>query len=164
MSPVQGITRYDYKGTHGWLARYYSTNKRVIQKTFLDARYGGDEALSLQAAQLYLRNLLFLVKPATYLKTMGRSDKNRSGFNGITLRKKTERNGAVFETYDVSYYRKGWRCTKSFRVHMYPSQQEALIAALKFRHEMERIYVEEHRQKLYRKWSRRIEVRNQGEA
>lgn len=137
-----GISRYEYKRSRGWLARYYTAAGTLSQQLFSDSRYGCSEVRSNAAAKRWLAAQACLHAPRMRIQS-GR---------GICLRHKKERNHRSVLVFDVSYTVGGRRKTKSFRVHHYPSQSAAYYAALTFRQYAERYMREEahrHRQAMY---------------
>ena len=131
-----GLTRYVYQYTCGWLARYYS-QRGPIQKLFSDSRYAYDPEASRQAAAAWLLRIASATPPVSR-HASGRSPRNTTGYVGISLTEKVERNGASFWVYQVSWAESGRRRAKSFRIHLFPSRRAALEAARAFREERER--------------------------
>ena len=68
------------------------------------------------------------------------------------VRQKREKNGAAFWVYDVSYTMQSRRRTRTFRVHLFPSQEAAFQAACAFREACERDMQRERQQTLQRQW------------
>ena len=147
---MPGITRYEYaRQGRGYLARYYA-HDRVRQKLFSDCRYSDDPQRALHAAQRWLHTCAHAYEPRPRFRQ--RSGRTRTGRVGVCLRQKWEMNGTAFWVYDVSYTMQGRRRTRSFRVHLFPSQAAAFQAACAFREACERAMQRERQQTLQRQW------------
>lgn len=141
MQTLPGITRYDYNGAHGWLARYYPPG-RTLSKLFSDSRYAWDPARSYAAACRWLAAM------TTQYPLRARFKAGR----GISLYPLRERNGAVFWVYSVNWTLKGTRKTTKFRCHLFPSWEEARLAAERFRAAKEQAMQQERLATLRRQW------------
>ena len=152
-----GLTRYAYRRTTGWLARYYGAD-RVHSKLFADSRYGYDPAAARRAAAQWLLARSRTVAPVpTYRRGAPR---NNTGHMGISLTTKVERNGARFAVYQVTWVARGRRRTKTFRVHRYPSREAAFQAAHAFRRAMEAQMDGERVRQVRRRLARQVAARD----
>ncbi len=152
----RGVSRYECRGFVGYLARYYAQDGRVCTQLFSVSRYAWDEARAQHAACQWLRKQAQTTSPRAPFRS--REPRSNTGHMGITLTTKMERNGASFAVYQVSYVLGGKRCTKSFRVHMFPSQDAALAAALAFRRSWEARALADKQQRLQNTWTRALEA------
>lgn len=140
-----GITRYDYETCAGWLGRFY-TEGRVMQHLFSDSHYGHDKGRSHAAAQSWLLAQLATTEPRPRFR------RRRASPAGICQRYKQERRGRRILVYDVSYQLQGRRRTRSFRVHLFHSETQALYAACRFRRTMEDAMQCERTAALWQAW------------
>ena len=90
--PVQGITRFEYKRTQGWLARYYARG-RVVQRLFSDSHYGDDAGRAHGAAKAFLARCADAIEPCPHFHQHPTA-RNESGRVGVCLVTKRERSGA----------------------------------------------------------------------
>ena len=149
-TPIPGITRYEYhRQGRGYLARYYA-HDCVKQKLFSDCRYSDDPQRALHAAQRWLHACAHAYEPRPRFRQ--RSVRTRTGRVGVCLRQKREKRRAAYWVYDVSYTVQGHRRTRSFRVHLFPSQEAAFQAACAFREARERDMQRERQETLRRQW------------
>lgn len=135
---------------HGYLARYYTYDGQVRTRGFSLSRHGWDADRALQSACEWLVAQAETADPrAPYRQTKALSN---TGYRGITLTQKIERNGASFWVYSVAYMCEGKRATKTLRVHLFPSQEAALAAAVAFRRAWEIRALHEKRLALRAVW------------
>lgn len=148
---TQGITRFEYHRTRGWLARYYARG-RVVQRLFSDSRCGYDEQRSCGAARAFLAQCARDVEPRQRFRQRP-TRRTTSGRVGVCLVTKRERSGASVRLWSVNYVAGGRRRTKTFRIHHYASEGEAFLAAVAFRHTQELAMQHERRACLQRLWA-----------
>jgi len=123
----------------GYLARIYYPDNEVISRAFSVARYGSQESALAAAIRWRAEEIQRNPPPPKKPHRDSLIASNTSGFNGISITYKRERNGKKTEVINVSYsLRPNEPKCKSYRIHLFPSFDSALQEALKFRAEMER--------------------------
>ncbi len=138
-----GISRIDYKSTHGWFARVYMKDKQVISKLFSDKKCGGWE-IALEMAREWRDKTDAGIaeelrpKPRRYFKKPPKN--NTSGRVGIskTFSRSAGGKGTKIWCFSVSWNPEPKRpkC-KSFYISQYLSEEAAFKAACQFREQME---------------------------
>ena len=151
MRHTHGITRFEYRRTQAWLARYYARGK-VIQRLFSDSHYGYDEDRSHVAAQAFLAQCANDIEPRPRFR-QGYSSRTNSGRVGVCLVTKRERSGEYVQMWSVNYMTGRKRRTKTFRIHHYASKEKALQVAVIFRQTQELAMQRERREGLRRLWA-----------
>ena len=136
LTHTHGITRFEYRRTQGWLARYYARGT-TIQRLFSDSRYRYDEERSRAAAQAFLLDCSKAIEPRSRFRQR-RTARTTSGRVGVCLVTKRERSGAHVRMWSVNYVARGQRKTKTFRTHHFTSEAEAVQVAVVFRQTQER--------------------------
>ena len=140
----RGISRIDYKHTHGWFARIYLKGKRVRSKLFSDGQHESREEALERAREWRDREKRELSpedrpKRIRYFKTPSKS--NTSGRVGISrtfTRSKVDKDQKL-ECFSVSWSEKpGKPKNRSFFFSIYGSEEAAFKAACDFRAEKER--------------------------
>lgn len=153
LAHTQGITRFEYCRTQGWLARYYARGM-VVQRLFSDSRYGYEEDRSRAAARAFLLSCATGIEPRPRFRHRQlRTAHTPSGRVGVCLVTKRERSGTRVRMWSVNYVAGGRRRTKTFRIHHYVSDGEAFLAAVAFRHTQELAMQHERRACLQRLWA-----------
>ena len=150
-SHTQGITRFEYHRTQGWLARYYARDW-VIQRFFSDSHYGYDGDRSHAAAQVFLAQCAHDIEPRPRFHQR-RTVRTRSGRVGVCLVTKRERSGAHVRMWSVNYVAGGQRKNKTFRVHHFASETEAFLVAMAFRQAKEWVMQHERQEYLKGLWA-----------
>jgi hypothetical protein len=140
----RGISRIDYKHTHGWFARVYLTGKQVRSKLFSDNLHASSEEALAQAREWRDREEAQIApedRPPRirYLKTLPKS--NTSGRVGISrtfTRSKADPNKKLW-CFNVSWASEpGKPRNSSFYFNTYGSEEAAFQAACEFRAAKER--------------------------
>ena len=149
---TQGITRFEYHRTCGWLARYYALGC-VIQRLFSDSRYGYDEERSHAAAKAFLRECATNFPPRPHFRTNRTARARPERHIGVCLVTKRERSGAHVRMWSVNYVVGGQRKTKTFRLHHFPSVFQAYQTAVLFRQAQELAMYRERHEGLKRLWA-----------
>lgn len=140
----RGISRIDYKHTHGWFARVYLKGKRVRSKLFSDNLYASRED-ALDKARAWRDQQYADLPPEDrpqkirYMKRRGKN--NTSGRVGISktfTRSKKDENKKLW-CYSVTWApTPGKPRNRSFYYSIYGSEEAAFRAACEFRAERER--------------------------
>ena len=140
----RGISRIDYKHTHGWFARIYLKGKRVKSKLFSDGQYESRED-ALEKAREWRDRKKSELSPEdrpTKVRYLTKPPKNNtSGRVGIS---KTFTRSKVDKNQKLVCFSVTWAPTpgkpknRSFFFNIYGSEEAAFNAACEFRAEKER--------------------------
>ncbi len=140
----RGISRIDYKHTHGWFARVYLKGKRVKSKLFSDGLHDGRESALEKARKWRDTEKADLApedkpKKVRYLKNPPKS--NTSGRVGISktfTRSKRDKNEKLW-CFSVTWApTPGKPKNRSFYFSIYGTEEAAFEAACEFRATKER--------------------------
>ena len=149
-TPIPGVTWYEYpRQGRGYPARY-DAHDRVKQTLCGDCRSNDEPQRALHAAPCWLHACAHADEPRP--RFWQRSGRTRTGRVGVCLRQKRDRHGAASWVYDVSDTVQGHRRTRTFRVHLFPSQAAAFQAAWAFREARERDMQRARHETLRRQW------------
>jgi len=134
---MKGISRIDAERAVGWYVRVYRSEEH--RKFFSDSLHGGKEG-ALAAAIEYRDQFVAENPPAPKLPyRTAPSARNTSGRVGIT--KTFTRSGNRKIVYDILVVNwqpmPGVKRTKTFWVHQYETEEDALADATRFREEKE---------------------------
>jgi uncharacterized protein YdhG (YjbR/CyaY superfamily) len=140
----QGISRIDYKHTHGWFARVYLKDKNVRSKLFSDRKCGGKEA-ALEHARQWRDKAKSQIpedqRPTRIRYRKKLSKRNKTGRIGVSKtfsRSSPNSSGKKLPCFNVSWMSvEGRAKSKSFFFNAYGSEEEAFQAACKFRADRE---------------------------
>jgi len=138
----RGISRIDHKHTHGWFARVYLKDRRVLNKLFSDKKYGGKEEALAHARQWRDAQIIpkeLRPQPVRYRKKPPKN--NTSGRVGVskTFNRSSGGKGEPLWCFNVSWVPEPYHPkTKSFYISQYASEEEAFRAACEFRAQKER--------------------------
>jgi hypothetical protein len=136
----KGISRIDYKHTHGWYVRVYKNGGVFFSKLCSDRVYGGKQK-ALRAA-FEIRDHNQMVADSKFGKTpTGRprpgffskpNKRNKSGVVGVHFTEKKEF-GRKVPCWVATWKEDGKNKSKDFRIHNFENSEEAKQAAISYR-------------------------------
>lgn len=126
---VQGITRFDYGNTHGYVVRYMR-DRALFQKLFSDGRYGSEEA-AFEVARLYLTELKNAFPPMNRreFSEIKRKKNSKSGLVGVYKNKSISRKRWTYEFWVAQWTpTKGEYKHKRFSINKYGEEEAKRLA------------------------------------